>query len=250
MKSSRPITINLDAIVVTFIVLALAVLSPNYVNAGSNTGGRGGTTTLDQTPPSTLTMASTRERLPYFTKAGYGVDVFECDATLSELSEDERQKKKKKIPGTTYRVCFRPNQEAIDADVGIHSIDEWTWDTTYDGGVAVMNAITDGKGDGILSDIKCQPDGSICRLDSMLPSNFHLNAGTVVGEGRATLSDGQGSVFVHKDLFQAEFKFTMPELPEQKIQQYMVTYKVSEEAQVATEADTQNDKYTEEQPEL
>lgn len=206
------------AAIIVVVVIVVDVASNGLV---ANAAGGGGATTAQSTPP---------QRLSYFTKAGYGVDVFECDADLNPLPRNGRQKKK---PGTTYRVCFRPNQAAIDADVGIEKIDDWYWDTTYDGGYAELHAVKGGKSDGALSSINCKPDGSICRLDTMLPSNFHLNPGSVVGEGRATLSSGHGQVFMHQDLFQGEFKFEMPEAPEEKIREYMEMYKAAQKAEAA-----------------
>lgn len=157
-----------------------------------------------------VNQATASVTLSQVTTSGYAVDVFECDRSLNELSRENRQKKKM---GTTYNICFRPNQAALDAGVSIHRVDHWTWDTTYDGGEAVMKAISDGQGDGVLSDIRCKNEGKICHLTTMLPANFFLNPGTVTGEGKATFSGGNGSVFVRKDLFQGEFSFklTMPD---------------------------------------
>jgi hypothetical protein len=166
-------------------------------------------------------------RLSYFTKEGYGVDVFECDQELVELVE--RQTKR---PGQTYRICFKPNQAAVDANVGIARINDWIWDTTYDGGIAELYAVKDGKGDGVLTDIRCKEDGSICRLDSMLPSKFHLNPGTVAGEGKAIMTSG-GAVLMHRDLFVGDFKFTMPEMPEDRIKEYQAMYEAAKQAEAA-----------------
>ena len=163
-------------------------------------------------------------RPPYFTKEGYGVDVFECDDDLQLLVE-----RQKKVPGTTYRICYKPNQSALSADVKIEKVTDWYWDTTYDGGVAEMQAVKNGQGDGVLSDVKCKPDGSICRLDTMLPSKFHRNVGSVVGEGVVRLTTGQ-RVFAHRDLFVGDFKFSMPELSDEQLAELQKQY---EEQQAA-----------------
>ena len=157
-------------------------------------------------------------RPPYFTKEGYGVDVFECDDDLQLLVE-----RQKKVPGTTYRICYKPNHAAASAGVGIEKVTDWYWDTTYDGGYAEMQAVKNGQGDGVLSDVKCKPDGTICRLDTMLPSKFHRNVGSVVGEGVVRLTTGQ-RVFTHRDLFVGDFKFSMPELSEEQLDELKKQY--------------------------
>ena len=157
-------------------------------------------------------------RPPYFTTEGYGVDVFECDNELKQLVE-----RQKKVPGQTYRICFVPNHAASNDEVGIEKVTDWYWDTTYDGGVAEMQAVKNGQGDGVLSDVQCKPDGTICRLDTMLPSKFHRNPGSVIGEGVVRLTTGQ-RVFTHRDMFVGDFKFSMPELTEEELAELQKQY--------------------------
>mmetsp|Transcript_21404 Transcript_21404/g.34443 ORF Transcript_21404/g.34443 Transcript_21404/m.34443 type:complete len:209 (-) Transcript_21404:82-708(-) len=134
----------------------------------------------------------------------YTVRAYECDRELRMLSTQERQRK---VQGVPVRICFSPDEEAKKNGIGIQKVDSWEWETTYDGGVAKQPAVVDGRGDGMLSDIRCNEQGDLCVLDTMLTSNFYLNPGSVFGEGMATLTSGTGPVPVQKDLFQSEFSF-------------------------------------------
>lgn len=138
----------------------------------------------------------------------YGVVAFECNDKLEMIVDQDD--KSKKIIGTVHRICFEPNQVASEAGVGIKKINSWEWETSYDGGVAVQTAVTDGNGVGGLSHVECQDGGKICLLDTMLTTDFYQNAGSVLGKGEASFTAGTGTVVAKKDLFQVGFtmKFT------------------------------------------
>eukprot|EP00529_Nitzschia_sp_RCC80_P001963 CAMPEP_0113469716 /NCGR_PEP_ID=MMETSP0014_2-20120614/16048_1 /TAXON_ID=2857 /ORGANISM="Nitzschia sp." /LENGTH=239 /DNA_ID=CAMNT_0000362213 /DNA_START=137 /DNA_END=856 /DNA_ORIENTATION=+ /assembly_acc=CAM_ASM_000159 len=222
-SSSKKVAVS--AVVVRVVVVAAVTLlctssiSSGVVVAAAAAGGGG-----DSDAVGPEVDPQNPNRPPYFTKEGYGVDVFECDNELIPLME-----RQKKVPGQTYRICYKPNYAAFSADVGIEKVTDWYWDTTYDGGVAEMQAVQDGQGDGVLSDVQCKPDGTICRLDTMLPSKFHRNPGSVVGEGVVRLTTGQ-RVFTHRDMFVGDFKFSMPELSEEQMAELQKQY---EEQQAA-----------------
>jgi hypothetical protein len=50
---------------------------------------------------------------------GYNVEVFECDSDCNELSLADRQKK---IHKRVVRICFRPNQKAMDDEIYIQTL--------------------------------------------------------------------------------------------------------------------------------
>jgi hypothetical protein len=137
----------------------------------------------------------------------YRVNVYECDDNLEILSLENRQKK---VQGIPVRICFAPDEAARSDGIGIESVKSWSWETSFKGGEAKQNAVIEGKGDGALSSLRCNDEGNLCVLDTMLTSKFYQNAGSVFGLGEVTFTSGAGTISVQKDLFQTnfEFKFT------------------------------------------
>lgn len=155
-----------------------------------------------------------------FTEDGYGVNVYECDKKFERLSTENRQKK---VQGSSYRVCFRPNEKALEDGVSIKSIDYFNWEMEHKDGVAEQAAIINGQDDGILSILHCEEDGSLCYLESILGSPFYVDAGSVLGYGAATLTMDKGKVEMERFLFPHDFKFTMrhsdgSEMSEEEVQ--------------------------------
>ena len=53
-------------------------------------------------------------------------------------------------------ICFVPNQEAINARIGLKDIDNFKWGTTTkEGDLLSHEVVTNGKGDGISSAVTC-----------------------------------------------------------------------------------------------
>lgn len=140
------------------------------------------------------------------TADGYAVNVFECDRSLKPLSSENRQRK---IPGSSYRLCFQPNENALEDGVGIESVDFFTWELNHREGVTEQKAVVNGNGDNILSVLTCQEDKKLCYLDSMLITAFYVDSGSVLGYGVATLTANKGQVEMERFLFPHDFKFTM-----------------------------------------
>lgn len=140
------------------------------------------------------------------TEEGYAVEIFECDSNLEELSTENRQVK---TQGSSYRFCFRPNQKALDDDVGIERINYFNWELLHKKGTAEQRAVIDGVGDNILSILTCNDDKKLCFLDSMLKAEFYVDSGSVLGYGLVTLSGEKGIVEIDRYLFPHNFKFTM-----------------------------------------
>lgn len=140
------------------------------------------------------------------TEDGYGVVLYECDKQLQELPTAERQRK---IPGNSYRLCFAPNAKALADGVGIDKVDSFDWELQYKGGVAEQRAVINGDGDNILSVLTCNEDGKLCYLDSMLQTQFYVDAGSVLGYGVATLTGNKGQVEIERFLFPHDFKLKM-----------------------------------------
>lgn len=140
------------------------------------------------------------------TDDGYGVVVFECDKNLQSLSTEERQRK---IPGSSYRLCFEPNEKALADGVGIERVDYFNWELQHRDGVAKQKAVIDGDGDNVLSILTCKEDKKLCYLESMLVTAFYVDSGSVLGSGAATLTGNKGVVEMERYLFPHEFKFTM-----------------------------------------
>lgn len=130
----------------------------------------------------------------------YRVDAYECDSNLQELSD-----KQVKNIGQSYRVCFRPNSIASEANVRIAQINSWKW--TFDD--QVQHAVIDGKGVGGVTLVQCQEGGEVCSMDSMLVTSFFENPGTVVGEGTVSFTSGTGTVPATFALFSFKFNFQM-----------------------------------------
>lgn len=167
----------------------------------------------------------------------YGVNVFECDNNLEELESDNRQAKRQ---GRTVRICLQPNDVAKEAGVTIKKVDSWIWETAHDGGIAKQVAATDGQGDGLLSEMKCNDEGTLCVLDTLLSSDFFKNKGSVAGHGEASLSDGTGRVPISKDIFQVKFNFIMKDgisgenITDEETQEIIRILQEQEEAASAT----------------
>jgi hypothetical protein len=137
---------------------------------------------------------------------GYRIDVYECDANLKMIPTEDRQVKNQ---GSVYRVCFRPNNKALEDGVGIKEINSFAWELETKKGVVEQQAVINGNGDDVLSILNCEEDRKLCYLDSMLGSRFYVDPGSVLGYGEAYLTMGTGTVDMEKWLFQYDFKFTM-----------------------------------------
>jgi hypothetical protein len=172
---------------------------------------------------------------------GYGVVVFECDSNLKQLPTVDRQKK---IPATSYRLCFAPNQKALTDGVGIEKIDYFNWELTHRNGVAEQQAVIKGDGDNILSILTCEEDGKLCYLASMLGSPFYVDSGSVLGYGAATLTGNKGKVEMERFLFPKDFKFKMvnpdgTEMAEDEVNDLMGRMAEQEKTQEAAAAETE-----------
>jgi hypothetical protein len=138
----------------------------------------------------------------------YAVNVYECDSNLDLLEGLDRAQK---VVATIIRLCFVPNEEAIEAGATIDKVNSFVWSTTTrDGDELVHEAVINGKGDNIMSAITCKDGGKICSLESILGSNFYGDTGSVIGTGEVTLTKGAGTVPANRDIFQLNFsvKFT------------------------------------------
>mmetsp|Transcript_24463 Transcript_24463/g.27320 ORF Transcript_24463/g.27320 Transcript_24463/m.27320 type:complete len:293 (+) Transcript_24463:72-950(+) len=156
---------------------------------------------------------------------GYGVLAYECDTQMQELAEEDKVTKIEatiytKIVGTVIRICFVPNQAALDAGIGLKEINNFKWETINKRGDDLRrDAITNGKGDGVLSAVTCRKDAhntnddpitlegnSVCLMESMLGSTFYIDTASVMGSGEATLTTkNDGTVPVNVDIFQLGF---------------------------------------------
>lgn len=134
------------------------------------------------------------------------MNVYECDRSLQPLSTEDRQQK---VPGSSYRLCFQPNENALEDGIGIESIDSFTWELNHREGVTEQTAVVNGDGDNMLSLLTCQEDNKLCYLDSMLTTAFYVDSGSVLGYGVATLTGNKGKVEIERYLFPHDFKFTM-----------------------------------------
>jgi hypothetical protein len=154
--------------------------------------------TSAQTPQEIQTNKSTSEM-------GYNVEVFECDRNLNELSLEDRHKKNM---GAVVRICFRPNQKAMDDKVHIQSVGSWHWEMEHKNGWAEYEAVKDGKGDSVLSQMECVDQGAICYLDTLLTAEFYEHKGSVMGQGWASLTAfPEEKLKLEKWMFQADFSF-------------------------------------------
>ncbi len=140
------------------------------------------------------------------THDGYSLEVFECDRNLKSLPTAERQRK---IPGSSYRLCFQPNEKALADGVGIERIDHFNWELQHRDGVAKQQAVINGNGDNVLSILTCTENKKLCYLDSMLVTAFYVDSGSVLGYGAATFTGNNGAVVMERFLFPHDFKFTM-----------------------------------------
>jgi hypothetical protein len=173
------------------------------------------------------------------TADGYKIEIFECDTNLEELSTENRQRK---IQGSSYRICFRPNQKALDDGIGIERIDYFNWELFHSRGVTEQKAVTDGNGDDILTVLTCKDDGNLCYLDSMLISDFYVDAGSVLGYGEATLTENKGKIEMERYLFPHDFKFTMlnhdgTKMSDEDLEDFKRRLEAQEAAMAATEVD-------------
>jgi hypothetical protein len=138
----------------------------------------------------------------------YAVHAYECDSNSVMLEGSDRAKK---VVATIIRICFVPNEEAIEAGASIDKVNSFVWSTTTRAGDEhVLEAVINGKGDNMMSAITCKDGGKICSLESMLGPNFYQDTGSVIGIGEVTLTKGAGTVPVNRDIFQLNFevKFT------------------------------------------
>jgi len=157
---------------------------------------------------------------------GYGVQAYECDKKLNQLASGDRVTK---IVGTVILICFVPNQEAMNDGIGLKEINNFKWETTTkDGDPLRRDAISNGKGDGLLSAVTCLNSNNpqdhselegkkICIMESMLGSQFYFDTASVMGSGEATLQlkDGvDGTVPVSVDIFQIDFSFKFTNGPD------------------------------------
>jgi len=143
----------------------------------------------------------------------YRIDAFECDDDLRSLSKADKQKKK---ISAVYRICFEPNSVAGGAGVGIKKVDSWTWETSSNDGMAVLEAARDGEGLRGISAVECLEGGKLCYLDTFLTPGFYLNSGTVLGNGEVSFTTGTGSVPVTFDLFSVNFEVVLKDGPDGK----------------------------------
>jgi hypothetical protein len=143
----------------------------------------------------------------------YRIDAFECGDDLRRLSKEDKQKKK---INKVYRICFEPNGVARGAGVGIKKVDSWTWETSHDNGMAVLEAAHDGEGLGGISAVECQEGGKLCYLDTYLTTGFYHNPGTVSGKGEVSFTTGTGSVPVELSLFTFDFTVKLKDGPDGK----------------------------------
>jgi hypothetical protein len=134
----------------------------------------------------------------------YAVDAYECDSNFDMLKVEDRAKK---VVATIIRICFVPNEEAIEAGASIDRVNSFVWSTTTrDGDDLEHEAVINGRGDNIMSALTCKDGGKICSLQSMLASNFYHDTGSVIGTGEATLTKGAGTVPLSRDIFQLSFE--------------------------------------------
>jgi hypothetical protein len=140
------------------------------------------------------------------TEEGYRIEIFECDNNLDEISTENRQRK---IQGSSYRICFRPNTKALEDGVGIESINHFKWELEHKLGITAQQAVLNNAGDNVLTMLTCNDDGKLCYLDSMLIADFYVDAGSVLGYGEAVFTGNKGTVEMERYLFPHDFKFTM-----------------------------------------
>eukprot|EP00980_Cylindrotheca_fusiformis_P011609 scaffold2744_cov136-Cylindrotheca_fusiformis.AAC.26 len=144
---------------------------------------------------------------------GYGVEVFECDKALERITWEKRHVKNQ---GSTYRMCFRPNEKSLEDGVDIESIDSFTWEmTTIEApGYVAWDAVKDGKADNQISVLVEHVPGKLYFLDSMLPVKFYINPGAVEGYGSATmkLKSGSAKVEFSDHMFKSDVTIDMSSL--------------------------------------
>ena len=111
---------------------------------------------------------------------GYGVNTFVCDQNLERIHESISKKQ-----GSVFKLCFEPNEKAIEDGVGIKSIDSFTWKR---GDSVEQFAVVDGE-DFVLSTSQCGTGKNkrMCSLETMLGGAFYRNRGPVTGLGTATM---------------------------------------------------------------
>jgi len=122
------------------------------------------------------------------------------------LSTEHRQRK---VKGSSYRICFKPNEKALEDGVAIERIDHFQWELHHKRGVVEQEAVVNGQGDNLLTILSCEDDGKICFLDSMLTVDFYIDGGSVLGYGEASLTGNRGKVEMERYLFPHDFKFTV-----------------------------------------
>ena len=171
------------------------------------------------------------------TEDGYRIEIFECDNHLDELSTENRQRK---IQGSSYRICFRPNDKALEDDIGIESITHFKWELEHKLGVTAQQAVLNNAGDNILTMLTCNDDGKLCYLDSMLTADFYVDAGSVLGYGEAIFKGNKGTVEMERYLFPHEFKFTMlnedgSKMSDEDLEDFKMRLEAQDAAQAATE---------------
>jgi hypothetical protein len=188
-------------------------------------------------------LVGTTSAASTLSEEGYGVVAFECDRNLVELPTADRQRK---IPGNSYRLCFKPNQKALADGVGIEKIDYFNWELPYKDGIAEQEAVINGDGDNILSLLSCEQDGKSCYLDTMLATPFYVDSGSVLGYGAATLTGNQGKVEMERFLFPHDFNFKMvnadgAEMDADELNDLMQRMAAQEENEEGTKAETETE---------
>jgi len=140
------------------------------------------------------------------------VRAYECDSNLLELRGGDRAKK---IMGTFIRICFVPTVNTFEHGIGIENIISFVWKTNYgkeDGldhtfQMLTEESVKDGESASELSYVTCEDDGSICVLQSMLPTQMYRDTGPIYGEGYATLTNDAGIVPVKRDVFHSSDEY-------------------------------------------
>ena len=118
---------------------------------------------------------------------GYGINVYECNENLERVAQHPEG-------SDVYKLCFEPNEKAIQDDIGILSIDYFSWkrpcQENSDGNRMHLEqlAVLDMQVEQF-STLKCL-GGKICTLETDLGSEFYRHIGKTEGYGTATLSIG------------------------------------------------------------
>ena len=154
--------------------------APSGNQTSNTTGGFGG---IIIAPESMVSMggSGTPQNVSFTTN----VEVFECDSNNSPYTKQTAYEQ-----GELYRICIKPDPEAISLGLYMRRIDNLFYSRQDVPGLvqyAVEGGITDFYG---MSEVFCDRGSDVCRVETIIRSEFFATPGMVNVVGIASLQFG------------------------------------------------------------